>query len=354
MPSYRKTLGIKVSRRLAEKARKTLSDCIPKDLKPVRLEDYIVFPLIRRPSKEELASLGLNEECLVCSCFELRKHKPSSLSDAVRGKIDDRLLPLIPRSFDIVGDIAVLELKEEVIPYAKRIACALMDVHTSIKTVLLKKGPTLGDYRLREYEVIGGIDRTLTYHKENGCRYKVDVARTFFSPRLSGERLRVAKSVMHEEVIVDMFAGVGPFSILIAKLNPAVKVYAVELNPDAFKLLLENIAINKVEKRVYPINSDVRIAFKKEHFADRLIMNLPFSSFDYLDVAINLGKKDCTVNFYAVGSGERAVEEVRERLDEHAQKLKIKYEIVYEKLLKEVSPRRYVVSLDFIIKSLQV
>ena len=90
-------------------------------------------------------------------------------------------------------------------------------------------------------------------HREFGCQYHVDIAKAYFSPRLSHEHERVASLVQDGEVVVDLFAGVGPFSVLIGKRNPMAKVYAVDLNPDAVELLKVNVRVNRVEGRVFPV-----------------------------------------------------------------------------------------------------
>ena len=89
---------------------------------------------------------------------------------------------------------------------------------------------------MRDYELIGGSGNTETVHREYGCVYNLDISKVYFSPRLSYEHYRVASQVQEEEIVIDMFAGVGPFSILIAKNHEHVKVYAIDLNPEAVKV----------------------------------------------------------------------------------------------------------------------
>ncbi|TRO45697.1 class I SAM-dependent methyltransferase family protein, partial [Candidatus Bathyarchaeota archaeon] len=164
---------------------------------------------------------------------------------------------------------------------------ALLKTHKNVQTVLAKIGAVSGIYRLREIEQIAGIKKTRTTHKEHGCQYQVDVATAYFSPRLSHEHNRVASLVQKGETVIDLFAGVGPFSVLLAKKNPDAKVYAVDINPEAIEFLKKNIRLNRVDNRVIPILEDARRAVEDKLLgvADRVIMNLPEKAIEFVDVA---------------------------------------------------------------------
>ena len=97
-----------------------------------------------------------------------------------------------------------------------------------------------GDYRLRNLEFLAGINSPITYYKENGCTFKIDVANAYFSPRLSTERMRIANMVKDNEVIVNLFGGVGTYSVLIARGNKTAKVYSIDSNIFAHELCIEN------------------------------------------------------------------------------------------------------------------
>ena len=123
---------------------------------------------------------------------------------------------LLPTSFDIVGQVALIKLPDELLQYKNKIGEALLKTHSNLQTVLRDKG-VQGEFRVRDIEIIAGIPCTLTLHTEYGIKLLVDLWEVYFSPRLAKERYRIAKLVDHGEVVVDMFAGVGPFSIKIAK-----------------------------------------------------------------------------------------------------------------------------------------
>ena len=123
----------------------------------------------------------------------------------------------ICNSYDIVGDIAIIRLTEESRKYSNKIGTAIMTANKHVRTVLAQTSAVSGEFRLRKLRHIAGEKRTQTTHKESKCLFNVDVAKCYFSPRLSHERKRIADQVAEGETVVNMFAGVGCFSILIAK-----------------------------------------------------------------------------------------------------------------------------------------
>jgi tRNA (guanine37-N1)-methyltransferase len=159
-------------------------------------------------------------------------------------------------AFDIIGDIAILKpplkmSEEEYIKY-------IQEKHKYIQTILLQETDVLPPYRVPKYKILWGENKTETVHKEYGLRFKVDVVRAYYSPRLAEERKRIASQVKDGEKVLVMFAGVNPYSVYIAKYaNPEI-IYAVELNPFAFKYAFENAKLNKVESKITTILGDVR------------------------------------------------------------------------------------------------
>ena len=123
-------------------------------------------------------------------------------------------------SFDVVGNIAIIKVPEKLQHKKRDIAQAVMKTNSNIKTVLNQTSPVLGSFRLRRLKHLLGEQKTETIYKEYGCSFKVDLASTYFSPRLSFERMRITNLVTRGETIVNMFAGIGCYSILIAKHRP--------------------------------------------------------------------------------------------------------------------------------------
>jgi tRNA (guanine37-N1)-methyltransferase len=196
-------------------------------------------------------------------------------------------------SFDVVGDIAIFRLPCASSANAQSIAKAIMSVHRNVKTVLLQTSPVAGDFRLRRLTYVAGENKTTTVHREFGCLFAVDVAKCYFSPRLSYERTRIAKLVEKGEILVNMFAGVGCFSIITAKHSVAAKVFSIDVNPAAITFMKENIRFNRVCDRVKPLLGDSKdiINRRLQHVADRVLMPLPEKALEYLPCAVSALKK---------------------------------------------------------------
>ena len=260
-----------------------------KQLEIQRNDTNICIPLIRNPNDAELRILKMQIPAFqLASAFFLRKSDSrNTLPEVLAGQLPAHLIKELPRALDIIGEIAIIEMPQELKAHEKLVGKAVLKTHKNVRTVLAKAGSIAGEYRLREYRVIAGENRTDTVHNEYGCKFMVDVAKAYFSPRLSNEHKRVAALVQNNETVVDLFAGVGPFSVSIAKDKPCVKVFAVDSNSEAVKLLKNNIRLNRVEDRVIPIHGDARhvVEEKLSGVADRVITNLPEKASEFIDVA---------------------------------------------------------------------
>ncbi len=208
------------------------------------------------------------------------------------------LIEQVPNSFDIVGDIFVLKLFPELEEYAQEIAQALLETNKNAKVVAIDRG-VKGEFRTRDLEILAGENRTITMQKEYGLRYEMDLAKVYFSPRLATERKRIADLVKKDEVVMDMFCGVGPFSLLIGKQEKASAVLAIDKNPEAINYLIKNIKFNKI-KRVSPMMGDARERAKQLPRPDRIIMNLPHSAMDFLDTALEIITPKGTIHLYSI------------------------------------------------------
>lgn len=277
------------------------------------------------------------------------------LKDILSDFIPERNLAYIYNSYDIVGDIAILRLTEESRKYSKIIAEAILNVHKNVKTVLAQTSPVSGDFRLRKLEYVAGENKTVTVHRESGCQFSIDVAKCYFSPRLFFERMRIAKLVRNEEVVVNMFAGVGCFSIIIAKYSNAKKVYSIDVNPAAYHLMQENIRINSVFERVVPILGDAKdiIQTKLNRSADRVLMPLPEKALEYLPYAIlalrNTGGWVHYYDFEHAKRNENPVEKVKLKVAEKLQNLVASFEIHSGRVVRSTGPNWYQVVLDILL-----
>ncbi|MDW8063919.1 MAG: class I SAM-dependent methyltransferase family protein, partial [Candidatus Caldarchaeum sp.] len=218
-----------------------------------------------------------------------------------------RTSPVLKASFDIIGEIAVINDMDLPADRADVLARNIVERHRRVRTVLQKVGEVAGEERVASYRVVYGGPSTETVYRESGCVFKLDVGKVFFSPRLSTERLRIASQVKENEVVLDMFAGVGPFTIVVARKHPSATVYAVEKNPEAYRYLVENIQLNKLTNRVQPFNGDAAeiVPSINEKFT-RIIMNLPHQSLNYLPLALGKTSSQAVIHLYVVENrGER-------------------------------------------------
>lgn len=325
---------------------------INKELEIQRDNSHIYIPIEREPTQEELEILKReisNIEISVKPFPERRKQK--TLLETLENKLPPHLLASLPKAMDIIGDIAVIEVPAELESYRKELGEAILQTQKGIKTVLAKESVINGIYRLRKYSLLAGEPKTTTIHKEYGCRYYVDLTRAYFSPRLSYEHNRVASQVKENETVIDMFAGVGPFSILIAKRHEKVKVYAIDVNPDAVELLKKNIKFNGVMDKVYPIAGDARQIVKKKlrGLADRVVMNLPEKSIEFVDASCWALKPDGgIIHFYSFIKTSESIEDLekcfREGINRAGRHLK---GILFSRVVRETAPYKWQVVVDF-------
>ncbi len=269
-----------------------------------------------------------------------------NLKEALKDKLTEKELKNFVKSFDIIGDIAILEIPKELEKKEKEIAEVVVKIHPRIKTVCKKSGERFGEFRLRKMKILFGKE-TETIHKEYGCKFKLDVTKVYFSPRESTERQRIAEQIKPKEKILVMFAGIGPYAIIIAKKQPKAKVYAIEINPDAYNYMVENIKLNKVEYQVIPILGDVNKECPKYfNFFDRIVMPLPKGAYEFLSLAIKCLKSKGIIHFYYWG-GEDAFQKAEELIKNECKKLGKKYKILNKRKVLPYGPRTYKICIDF-------
>lgn len=284
-----------------------------------------------------------------------KKHR---LKEKLKGILASSDLNLLFNSYDIIGDIAVIKVPEKLVPKSSIIAKAIMKTHRHVKTVLKQVTPISGKLRLRELEWITGEKKTETVHKEFGCLFKVDLEKCYFSPRLLYERKRITDLVGNGEVVINMFAGVGCFSILIAKYTKVKKVYSIDINPVAIKYLSENAKLNNVEDIVEPIKGDSKKVILKlfRGKADRVLMPLPEKAYEYLDYAIEaLNARGGWIHYYdfcQASKGENPVLKICDKVSQKLLKRKLIFEIKLGRIVRSVGPRLYQVVLDIYVRKI--
>ena len=218
-------------------------------------------------------------------------------------------------SYERLGELAIID--EDDPERAKVIAEALWDSDLPIEGVLNRASKIKGQTRTRDWTVLKG-ETTETVHREYGTEFALDLDAVYFSPRLSTERHRVVQQVEAGEQVFDMFAGVGPFVIPMAKRGATA--VGTDVNETAIQFLQENARRNGVEDRVTGIHGDVRaVAEDYVGWADRIVMNLPHSADEFLDVAVQLASDQAVIHYYDIQHesapyepGEKAIREAAE------------------------------------------
>jgi tRNA (guanine37-N1)-methyltransferase len=246
----------------------------------------------------------------------------------------------------------------------KEVAEKLICLNKSISKVYEKNSEIKGLYRLRDFKIILGEDKSETIHNENRCHFKLDIKKTYFSPRLVFERKRISSLEYKEcENIIDLFAGVGPISIQIAKNNNVI-INAFDINPNAFYYLKENLKINKVKGKITAYQLNVlellnpvnQLGIKLKSHADRIIMNLPESSLDYLSLACYLLRDSGgIIHIYQFYKKPKTIEMSIQRVQSELNKIGWQIDkVMHARVVKPFSPKADLTVLDLKVKKIQM
>jgi len=317
----KESLCIRVHRSEGESIRKKLIELgvLKKDLKIRPSGEYLLIPVLT--PIEGFGELGTD-------IFDLLEYE-SPISQA-------------PGAYELIGDIAIIDQNEEnVVDIAK-----VLLQHKNIRTVFQATSAVSGEYRTRELLFIDGEKKTETIYRENGCRYLLDVSSVYFTPRLSTERMRIAGQVKDGEKVVDMFAGIGPFSILIAKRFPLARVVAIDKNPVAIKYLRENARLNKI-KNIEIKEGDALEEVMGISNADHVIMNLPHSAMEFIDAAMGIIKRGGVIHFYAISHEADLFDGIFKEIEEHASRAGLQVIALDKRIVRTYAPYQYNVCIDF-------
>lgn len=331
-------LGVRVPAKEAESVKKELMSrgILDTEKKARRDGGHVIFPVL---------SEGDGFETVEAEFRDVKKLK--SFRDALSGILTPEELLHARRAFDVIGDIAIIEMPEELEDKEEPIAKVLLSAHKNIRSVYKKTGRIMGDERTREFKFLCGEDKTETIYREHGMTLKLDIRKVYFSPRLSKERERILELTGDGEVVVDLFSGIGPFSILLAKYR-RVKAYAIDSNPHAFWYLKENIRINKVADQVVPLLGDCKKVAPRK-IASRVIMNLPKSSSEFLDLAFEVIEEG-VIHYYAVSPEEDLYGPNIVLIERAAERHGKDVEILGKKKVRPYSPYNYHVAIDVGVK----
>ncbi len=262
-------------------------------------------------------------------------------------KLPKKELSLLPSSYQKIGDIVIINSKKKLWKYDKEIGKVILENIPKTRTVCRRTDFITGQFRQPSVKIISGEKNTETIHREHEISYKLDVAKIMFSKGNLTERRRLINQIKQDEVIVDMFAGIGYFSIGLGKFSKAKKVYAIELNPESYHYLWENIKLNKVENKVTPMFGDC----KKEceslgKIADRVLMGLIPTPKDYLDTVMKVIKKNGIIHYHSTIPEDESHEKLLFEINDIAVKYGFQVELISWKKVKSYSPKVDHVVLD--------
>ncbi len=300
---------------------------------------FIYFPLVKKAKVPKAK--------VVQPSFSFpSKSKQPMVEELLQGKLTAKELELLPKSQEVVGKILILEIPPELEKKEKMIAEAYLKYSKTIETVVKKEEFHEGDYRLRKVKVLAGKNTKETLHQENGVKIKLDLEKTYFSARSSNERLRIAKQIRKREEVLVMFSGAAPYPLVLAKNSPAKKIYGIELNPWAHQYALQNVELNNFVGRIIILEGDVRTVVPSLHRRfGRIIMPLPKSAENFLDIALSAATKGGLIHFYSF-IPEDEIKKEGQRIKKICAGLKHPVRIVRSVKCGQFSPRTFRVCFD--------
>ena len=323
------------------------------NVKPFNDEKWTYFPLNSNYNTKQFIDLKVIEK----KDYKVYNNRTKSLKKILTEMNLTKNQIKYISSFDTISDIAILKITPDLKPYKFKIAKALLETNKSLRTIVEKTQEHHGIYRIQSVKWLAGKKSFSTVVKESGAKFKVKVGDMFFSPRLSFERLRIAKKIKPKSNVAVFFAGVAPFSIVIAKIQPLVnKILSIELNPKAHKLALENVVLNKIENKVIPILDDVNNFAKNtkyQNWADYIIMPLPKSSNTFIESAFkvikkNKNKKDCgIISLYKFVPKKDPFKDIVKELEVFAKSKGYKLDIVFKRKVRDFSSKIIQIVIEF-------
>lgn len=271
------------------------------------------------------------------------------LRERLNGALNENELNLLPRSYQIVGKILLLKLKPELLNRRKLVGAAIMEILQYIQTVCLQK--QISDIeRKPEIEVIAGKESFLTLHRENGCLFEMDVSKSMFSKGNKAEKVRLVNSVKPNETVIDMFAGIGYWTIPVAKMTKAKKIFAIDINTEAVKFLERNAFLNNISDKIKILEGDCRsFAGLLENTADRIIMGYIFETEKFLPAALKMAKDGCTIHFHRNVEMEKT-EDVKKNVAEIAKNNGCEIQFITVVKVKSYAPKIWHVVMDLKVK----
>lgn len=302
------------------------------------------FP-INNPSA--ISDLFDGLDFIIEKCYFNEKRSNIDISKLLSLEFPNVDLNEIIIKYDQMGEIGVLKLdpSNTTVAFRSRVGELILSQTSKLKTIVNKIDVIEGTERIYPIEHLAGESNTQSWHQEYGILINFDIKTTYFNPRLAEEHNRVAKLIVSGEKVLDLFCGVGPFALYCAN-RIACKVVAVDINPDAILALKKSITHNKLQGNINAIIGDSLSIFQSKNYFDRIIMNLPQNSADFLPYATRLLKKGGIITFYQfIPKSRNPEKDIRRMVSEKIKGVK-SYKVLYVKVGREISPSKVQMNVD--------
>jgi len=274
-----------------------------------------------------------------------------TIKKTLQNDIPIKLTTFLPKKWEKIGTIAIIKLHHKLNPYKKIIGITYSKI-LKCKTILNDIGGIVGKYRKPHVEILYGSQDTETLHKENGIRYFLDVQNIMFSSGNMSERLRMANASNTNETVVDLFAGIGYFTLPIAVFCKPRKIYSCEINPIAYKYLCKNIVLNHVTSIVEPLFGDNR-TIAPHNVAERVIMGYFENIEQFIPTAFHCLKNYTGfIHYHDLCSKEEIPIKSFNLVEKIAQKYQRNVELLHVQNVKSYAPGINHIVLDIEVSAL--
>jgi len=299
-------------------------DVVERSARISKSEGYRLVPIING-KEQEIERLGI--ELIDGLAYDLERRSPQERIIEKLSNLPENIKFKLPMKWEYVGDIAIIKMDPVCIPYKERIGKVYSDI-LEVETVCADIHGVSGEFRRPSIEILHG-DKTESTRLENGIKYEFDVRKVMFASGNTDERYRMRQLDCSGETVVDMFAGIGYFTLPIAKFTGARRIFACEKNSDSYEFLLNNIKINEVEDVVLPILGDNRDILGKG-FADRILMGYVQTTSDFVPKALEMIKHGGMIHYHDTFYIHEYKDRIREIFDTASGKDSYKIENIRE------------------------